>query len=335
MFPFEGTKVISVIICTFNRDRVFEDTVHSFLDCRTDCIENELLLLDNNSTDRTKEIGERFAARFPTRIRYMNEPLQGHPYAKNRGILESRGTIVAFADDDVLFSPCWLTALASSFDRHPDVLCIGGRVVPCFESDRPSWLDDELLWIYGVTRYGDFEREILPPEIPIGCNMAFRRTVFEQIGDFHTSLGRKPGILLSGDEDHLLHRVTKAGLKTLYSPDVQVSHRIPASRTSREWVFKRFYWAGISEVAMRQLGDDPLRRGALTKKAIRTFLDLLRQRRDVAGMLSARNGRDDALPVRKQVNVYHKLGAFRQLIAESFAVPYENIVGGGRRCRDR
>ena len=50
------TRVISVIICTYNRARMFEETVRSFLDCRTDGIDHELLLLDNNFTDKTREI---------------------------------------------------------------------------------------------------------------------------------------------------------------------------------------------------------------------------------------------------------------------------------------
>jgi len=195
--------MISVVLCTFNRDRMFEETLHSFLDCRTDGIEHELLIVDNNSTDKTREIAARFAPRIP-RIRYLLEPQQGLSHARNRGIRESRGEIVAFVDDDVYFSPCWLEALASFFQRRPDVACIGGKVVPHFEAARPSWLEDDLLDVYSVTRYGESEREIQPPEYPIGCNFAFRRSVFKQIGDFHASLGRKPGILLSNDDDPTL-----------------------------------------------------------------------------------------------------------------------------------
>jgi len=322
--------MISVIICTYNRDRVLEDTVHSFLDCRTDGIGHEVLIVDNNSTDRTREIGERFAA-WNHRIRYMNEPLQGHPHAKNRGIRESRGEIVAFVDDDVFFSPGWLAAVASTFERRADVACIGGKVMPHFESPRPTWIEDDFLWIYGVTRYGDDEREIRNPEIPIGCNMAFRREVFDRIGLFHTSLGRKPGILLSGDEDHFLLRAGQAGLKTLYSPEARVSHRIPDARASLRWVLSRFYWAGISEVAMRQLGDDPLSRLALTKKAIRTLFGLLRRWREAARMLGAGIGRDVGVHVRQQVDIYHKLGVLRQMVAESFSVPDGAAVASGQR----
>jgi len=322
--------LISVIICTYNRDRVFEETVHSFLDCRADGIDYELLLIDNNSTDKTREIGERIAAQIP-RVRYMNEPLQGHPNAKNRGIRESRGEIVAFLDDDVYLSPGWLAALASAFGRHVDVACVGGKVTPHFDAGRPSWLEDDLLWIYGVTRYGDQEREIRPPEIPIGCNMAFRRNVFEQIGGFHTSLGRKPGNLLSNDENHFLLCAAKAGLKTLYSPDVQVFHRIPSARTTRQWVLNRHYWQGVSDVAMRQISNDPLPRAALAKRAIRGLIGLLRQWRDMAALLAARSRRGRRVPMKEHTDLCYRLGELRQAFAESLAITGGSPVDSGHR----
>lgn len=129
-----------------------------------------------------------------------------------------------------------LTALASSFERHPDIACIGGRVVPHFEADRPPWLEDALTIIYGVTQFGEHKREVRPSGVPVGCNMVFRRRVFEQRGWFPTSLGRKPGDLLLNDENYFLLRAAKAGLKTFDSPDAQVSHRIPPARTTRQWV---------------------------------------------------------------------------------------------------
>lgn len=312
--------MISVICCTYNRDRVFEDTVRSFLDCGTDGVDHELLLIDNNSTDKTREIGERFGARYPG-IRYLNEPSQGHPQAKNRGIRESRGEIVAFVDDDVFFVSGWLKALASAFGRHPEIACIGGKVVPHFEAERPKWLQDEMLWIYGVTRYGDLEKEIRFPDIPIGCNMAFRRSVFEKIGEFHKSLGRKPGILLSGDEDHFLLRAERAGMKTLYAPEVLVSHRVPPTRLTRDWVLSRFYWAGVSEVAMRQLGEDRFSRWKLTKKTIRILLDLIRRWKETSGFVGSIRKRSDRLPVARQAHFCHELGTLRQMIAEAATVP--------------
>jgi len=322
--------MISVIICTHNRGQVFEETVRNFLECHTDGIDHELVLVDNNSTDGTREIAERFAT-MNSRIRYVKEAQEGLSHARNKGIRVSVGDIVAFVDDDVDFSPFWMTALDSAFKRRADIACIGGRVVPYFEADRPSWIGDDILWIYGVTRYGDVEREILPPEIPIGCNMAFRRSVFEQIGVFHPSLGRTPGSLLSGEDDHIMHLVANAGLKTLYSPDARVSHRISPARLTRQWVLSRFYWGGVSVVALKQVGDDPFPRRMLARRVVRKILSLVGRWGDAAGLFGTRFGKDGDIPMTRQVDLCYILGELRQTVAETLLIHWRKIGESRRR----
>ena len=312
---------------------MLEESVRSFLDCQADGIEYELLMIDNNSTDKTREIGESLAKQNP-RIRYCFEPVRNLCHARNTGIRESRGEIVAFVDDDVRFSQGWLKALVSTFERFEDVACVGGKVIPHFEADRPPWIDDDVLWVYGVTRYGNNEKEIRPPEVPIGCNMAFRREVFEQIGGFTPSLGREGVSLQSGDERDLILRAEKAGLRTLYSPDVQVSHRIPPARTTRQWILKRLYWEGITDIVLKQVSDSPLSRAVLIKQAIKTLLGLLRRWKDIAGLLGTRNGRNGR-PIKIQLELSYKLGTLRQVIAELFSVSGGNASNGGGRGIDK
>lgn len=322
--------MISVIICTFNRVGLLEETVRSFLACQADGIDYELLLVDNNSTDKTRELAESLTTQNP-RIRYLFEPHLSLCHARNTGVRESRGEIITFADDDVYFSPRWLTSLYSSFERHPDVACIGGKVVPHFETGRPSWIDDDQLWIYGVTRYGDHEREIQPPEIPIGCNMAFRRTVFEQIGGFNPSLGRKGGSLQSGEENDLFIRAGKAGLKTLYSPDVKISHRIPPARTTRNWVLRRYYWQGASDIVLNQIAEGSHSQKDIKKKAIETLRGLLRRWKEIAGFLSENIGSKSCVTTNNQLDICYKIGALRQMIVESLKVPGGDAVNSERR----
>lgn len=309
--------MVSVIICTYNRDRVLEETIRSFLECHTDGIDHELVVVDNNSTDGTRKIAERFAT-LNSRIRYVMEPQEGLSHARNKGIWVSVGDIVAFVDDDVYFSPFWLTALDSAFKRRADIACIGGRIAPYFEADTPSWIDDKIMVIYGVTRFGDLEREILPPDRWIGCNMAFRRSVFEQVGVFHPSLGRTPGSLLSGEDDEIAYRVENAGLKTLYLPEALVSHRISPARLTRQWVFTRFYWGGITEVVLKQLSKDPLPRMILAWRAVRKIMGLVRRWRYAVGLLGMRFGMDGDIPMRKQIEIYSILGYLRQAMVEMF-----------------
>lgn len=323
--------MISVIICTFNRGHILHQTVRSFLDCQIDGIDYELLLVDNNSTDGTREFAENLATINP-HVRYLFEPSQGLSYARNSGIQATHGQTVVFVDDDVYFSPDWLTAIHSTFERHIDVACIGGKVVPHFDSGRPEWIDDDLIWVYGVTKYGDLEREIRIPEIPIGCNMAFRRTVFDQIGFFHTSLGRKGKNLLSGEENNFFLRAAKAGMTTIYSPDVQIFHRIPAARATQEWVSKRYFWGGISDIAMRQADNEPLSRIALSKQATTTFFSILYR---AASWLAAGKGGNKSASFENKLDICYKLGELRQLIVESLAVPRRDAVYGRRLDLER
>jgi GT2 family glycosyltransferase len=226
----------------------------------------------------------------------------------------------------VYFSPDWLKTLLSAFEHRPDMACIGGKVMPLFESERPAWLEDDLLDVYSIKLNGDHEREIQPPEYPIGCNMAFRHSVFENIGGFPTSLCRKSGNLLSNDETYFLLRIAKAGLKTLYAPGVQVSHRILPDRTTLRWLLRRWYWQGISDVALLQIGDDRLPRVNLAKKAVKTLLGLLRQWKNTAELLRPESGRIDSESIRKQIKVCHQFGMLRQFIAEAFTLPYDKGI---------
>ena len=68
-----------------------------------------MLVVDNNSSDQTREVVEEFADRYPGRFRYLFEPQPGKSYALNSGIREARGTVLAFIDDDVTVEPSWLT----------------------------------------------------------------------------------------------------------------------------------------------------------------------------------------------------------------------------------
>ena len=139
--------MISVIICTHNRSQVFEETVRSFLECHNDGIDYELVLVDNHSSDGTREISKRFAAA-NARIRCVTEPQEGLSRARNKGIRVSGGDIVAFVDDDGYFSPSWLTALDSAFKRRDDIACIGGG---SFRTSRPNVRRGSRTICYGST----------------------------------------------------------------------------------------------------------------------------------------------------------------------------------------
>ncbi len=243
--------MISIVICTYNRAGILADTLESFLTCEHESIDYELLVVDNNSSDNTYEVVRDFSSRDPA-IRYLLESKQGLSHARNYAIDCAKGKIIAFVDDDVFFSQTWLTEVKKSFSS-PDVLCMGGHIIPVFENEEPEWLTKGILPAYGSTCFGDNTKVIQYPEHPFGGNMAFRKEVFEKIGLFNPDLGRTGSNLLSNEESELFWRIHRAGLKVIYNPNAVIYHRIPKQRATPEWVLRRYYWQGRSEAIMDKI----------------------------------------------------------------------------------
>ena len=104
---------VSVIVCTYNRSSVLADTLESFLHLRVpEGVGWELLVVDNNSKDQTREVVEGFAGRLP--LRYLFEPRQGKTCALNLALKEAKGDLLLFTDDDVRLDPGWLASFVET-----------------------------------------------------------------------------------------------------------------------------------------------------------------------------------------------------------------------------
>src|SRR5215216_2688114 len=125
-----GQFDISVIISTYNRCDMLSSAIEKLLAQERERVAYEIIIVDNNSTDRTREVVESFIARGHSNLRYVFEPRQGVSHARNRGIAHAAAPIIAFADDDVVVSLDWVATIKRAFDEHTSVDCIGGRVLP-------------------------------------------------------------------------------------------------------------------------------------------------------------------------------------------------------------
>ena len=238
---------ISVVICTYNRAKILGETLGSYASLNNPVGKKyELLIVDNNSNDDTRIVSEEFIQTCPE-ARYLFEPTPGLSHARNKGIKEAHGDIIAFVDDDVFFDPNWLIEVVNIFKKYPNASCMGGKSIPT--------VDTELLRFYGSTNSGDAVKWMIYPEYPYGLNMTFKREVFEKIGGFDTKLGRKKKNLLSNEENEIFWRINRAGLKVIYTPNAILYHRIPKERASQDWILSRSYWQGISSIIFEQKID--------------------------------------------------------------------------------
>jgi glucosyl-dolichyl phosphate glucuronosyltransferase len=235
---------LSVVIATYNRAQLLEETLRSLLGADFSDIKHEVIVVDNNSTDGTSDLVALFAKQHAT-LRGIREPNQGLSHARNAGIAAATGEVIAFLDDDVEVDSSWPKAILESF-RVSGVTCVTGKVLAYGEAAPPAWLPPRLHFLVSLADLGDAVRPLHGREKPLGCNMAFRRTVFETVGGFDTSLGRSAHTLLGGEEVMLFYRMKAAGGVALYSPKALVHHKI-APKTQVQYVFEHAFWLGVSE----------------------------------------------------------------------------------------
>ncbi len=239
--------MLTVIICTYNRDKYIYECL-SRLAANTEYESWELVVVNNNSTDKTAEECARFANDFPdVHYRYFVETQQGLSYARNRGITEAKGDWLIFLDDDAMVEHDYIRNLQAHLRQHPKVGAFGGQIKPFFEDGEPDWYSTWSMGFVSAIDRGDRVHVFPAKKFPIGANMGIKRDVIEQIGLFNTELGRTGNNLLAGEEKDLFYRIHEAGYEILYFPNIGVRHCIPGRRTTYEFVSRLAYGVGVSE----------------------------------------------------------------------------------------
>ena len=223
---------ITVILCTYNRCQILVKALSSVALSRLpESVAWEVLVVDNNSRDRTRDVVADFCGRYPARFRYLFESRPGKSYALNSGIAEAQGDIVAFMDDDVTVEPMWLQNLTAPLLKGKWAGC-GGRILPVWNCPPPRWLPDAGRYALAPLVSFDLGFEAGPlAEPPFGTNMAFRKAVFAKYGGFRTNLGPSPGRDIQHSEDaEFGNRLLAAGEHLWYEPSAIVYH--PVARES-------------------------------------------------------------------------------------------------------
>ena len=231
------TPHISVIIGTYNRCELLESAIRRILDQQADGLRFELLVVDNNSSDRTRQGVEAFVERGHRQVRYLFEGRQGVSYARNAGIAAARAPIVAFTDDDILVAPNWLAAMHHAFEQHPDIDLVGGKVLPKWITPPPAWLTSQHWSPLALLDHGNapFQLDVRRPLCMVTANMGVRRHVFGRIGPFEARFQRVKDRIGSTEDHDLLLRFYRHGGKGLYAPDVVVEAAVQPDRMTKAY----------------------------------------------------------------------------------------------------
>src|SRR5688500_3240635 len=248
----------TVLICTFNRERLLVQTLDSLaaMEVPPD-LRWEVLVVDNNSSDGTRDAVASRVAGYPAPLRYVFEGRQGKAHALNTGIGASAAEIIAFVDDDVRVSRDWLEAGVRPLMNRTDIDYTGGPAYPMWEVEPPDWLRGDPGRLWGPIALVDYvPAEFIFEErrrIPLGVNMAVRRSLVQRVGGFHVALERKGTSLMGQGQAEFFFRTRAAGAHGLYVPRMALDHFVPAGRMTRSYYRRWWYWKGVARALMQDL----------------------------------------------------------------------------------
>ncbi len=235
---------ITVVICTYNRASQLEKGLEAWANQSADTTSFEILVVDNGSTDATPDVYKKISGRYPSvQWRYVSTPIPSLPKARNLGISEAKGKIIAFVDDDAIAGENYIENLLENIKRFPEFSAFGGPVFPLYEGGKePVWMSSWLQRIYSLVHLGNVYREFRP-KYPVGANMIFRKKIFERYGHFDVETNRS-------DDKQFFYKIRRAGEKVLYFPNVRVRHFIDKNRQTRDYVIRTSYLNGVADRKM-------------------------------------------------------------------------------------
>ena len=240
---------VTAIVCTYDRADILSGCLWSLLNQTLANDVYEVLVVDNNSPDNTREVVEHFSKN-AANVRYVFEQKQGLSHARNRGYREARADYVCYIDDDGRAEKHYLERLLARFEQlkdNPHLLSIGGPIKSIYQCSVPSWLQD-----VGKDRlsWGEQARYLTEKECHIGffgSNMAFRKTFLVRSGGFSAKFGMNGSKIAVGEETELYRRMTGAsGAESalFYDPQLICFHLEPSWRASLGYRLRRSFAGG-------------------------------------------------------------------------------------------
>jgi glycosyltransferase involved in cell wall biosynthesis len=243
--------LFTLAICTWNGSNTLEKVLINIEDCQVPRgVEWEIIVVDNNSTDNTKDVVSKFLDKLP--LVYFFEGEQGLSHARNKVLTCSKGDWIIFTDDDVEIPNTWLLQYAMTLKFISDKYSfVGGEVRPKFLAAPP---DDVLAGIpivadgfCGISLPSKLIISEPNDKIPFGANFAVKKSHVENIY-FDPSLGVNGDQRLVGEETAFMQELLNRGRIGHWLIDISLYHTVDEDRLSDEYLKKYLYGMGRSIV---------------------------------------------------------------------------------------
>jgi len=264
----------TVAICTYNgAERLPEVLTHLQEQVGTESIQWEVLVVDNNSSDRTAAVVSEFAAnwRKDCQLRYIFEPRQGVSYARDRAIQEAESTeLVGFLDDDNLPAKNWVAEAYSFGQRNSKIGAYGGIIHAKLDQVPPDYFNQVKI-LFAIYNRGNqpfhYDRFARPRRIPAAPGSVVRKQAWRQCIPARLLLqGRdeaKQTMLGACEDLECMYYIQNSEWEVWHNPKMEVWHHIPARRLEREYLLKIARTSGLSNHALRIARLQPGRRSLI------------------------------------------------------------------------
>lgn len=266
--------LLSIIICTYNRSGLLKHCLDSLFQQNFSQENFEVIIVDNNSTDRTKEVVTRYVNKIPN-LNYVFEKNQGLSYARNRGYDVAQGEYLVYLDDDTTAPPDYLSNIQNVIKKYtPDIL--GGPLYPYYATEKPFWFKDE----YEIRKYENNSGFSLTCRVS-GGNFTIKTNILKKLGLFDVELGIK-GDKLGLGEDAKVIDLYRANLpekeqKIYYALECYVNHHVPRYKMKMQYMLTRSYLSGKMFIKLGTLNNQRKIIKEIRRAVLSPFLQMVKE----------------------------------------------------------
>jgi glycosyltransferase involved in cell wall biosynthesis len=231
---------LSIIICSYNRASYISDALTS-LYVQSSGLDNfEVIIVDNNSTDNTKEVYAQWRQTNTNgQFTFISETKQGASFARNTGAAIAKGEWVCFMDDDAVATTDYVKNIIKHIQDQPFIVGFGGRIIPKYIPAEPKWMSYYVSSLVGNFDYAPTACAFENGKYPLESNMIVKKSVYDQIGGFNVNLPGVVGTLrIGGEGKELFYKIIALGHTIYYDPSICVHHVVEVKKLTSEYMYR-------------------------------------------------------------------------------------------------
>jgi glycosyltransferase involved in cell wall biosynthesis len=231
---------LSIIICSYNRASYISDALTSLYGQSSGLDDFEVIIVDNNSIDNTKEVYAQWRQTNTNgQFTFISEMQQGASFARNTGAAIAKGEWVCFMDDDAVATTDYVKNIIKHIQDQPFIVGFGGRIIPKYIPAEPKWMSYYVSSLVGNFDYAPTACAFENGKYPLESNMIVKKSVYDQIGGFNVNLPGVVGTLrIGGEGKELFYKIIALGHTIYYDPSICVHHVVEVKKLTSEYMYR-------------------------------------------------------------------------------------------------